>query len=74
MTILIIDDDPVNRMVLQGMLKLHDYRVLEGEKQSRGGSPGTAESADRHDHHGCDDAQNDRLRSLPHYSPDPFLR
>lgn len=30
-TILIVDDDPVNRMVLQGMLKLHDYRVLEGE-------------------------------------------
>ena len=30
-TILIVDDDPVNRMVLQGMLKLHDYRVLEAE-------------------------------------------
>jgi two-component system sensor histidine kinase ChiS len=30
-TVLIVDDDPVNRMVLQGMLKLHDYRVLEAE-------------------------------------------
>lgn len=30
-TILIVDDDPVNRMVLQGMLKLHDYRVLEAD-------------------------------------------
>lgn len=30
-TVLIVDDDAVNRMVLQGMLKLHDYRVLEAE-------------------------------------------
>lgn len=30
-TILVVDDDPVNRMVLQGMLKLHDYQVLEAE-------------------------------------------
>lgn len=30
-TVLIVDDDPVNRMVLQGMLKLHDYRILEAE-------------------------------------------
>jgi two-component system sensor histidine kinase ChiS len=30
-TILVVDDDAVNRMVLQGMLKLHDYRVLEAE-------------------------------------------
>lgn len=28
-TVLIVDDDPVNRMVLQGMLSLHRYRVLE---------------------------------------------
>lgn len=30
-TVLIVDDDPVNRMVLQGMLKLHEYQVLEAE-------------------------------------------
>jgi two-component system sensor histidine kinase ChiS len=28
-TLLIVDDDPVNRMVLGGILRLHDYRVLE---------------------------------------------
>jgi two-component system sensor histidine kinase ChiS len=30
-TILIVDDDAVNRMVLTGMLKLHDYSVIEAE-------------------------------------------
>jgi two-component system sensor histidine kinase ChiS len=30
-TILIVDDDAVNRMVLTGMLKLHDYRIMEAE-------------------------------------------
>jgi two-component system sensor histidine kinase ChiS len=28
-TVLIVDDDPVNRMVLAGMLSLHDYNILE---------------------------------------------
>ena len=28
-TVLIVDDDPVNRMVLSGILSLHDYRILE---------------------------------------------
>ena len=30
-TILIVDDDAVNRMVLLGMLKLHDYQIVEAE-------------------------------------------
>lgn len=30
-TVLVVDDDAVNRMVLNGMLKLHDYRVIEAE-------------------------------------------
>lgn len=30
-TILIVDDDPVNRMVLLGMLSLHHYRVQEAK-------------------------------------------
>lgn len=29
MTLLIVDDDPVNRMVLSGILSLHGYRILE---------------------------------------------
>lgn len=28
-TVLIVDDDPVNRMVLAGILSLHDYRIVE---------------------------------------------
>lgn len=28
-TVLIVDDDPVNRMVLAGILSLHDYHILE---------------------------------------------
>ncbi len=28
-TVLIVDDDPVNRMVLSGILSLHDYQILE---------------------------------------------
>ncbi|MBX2857582.1 MAG: response regulator [Cellvibrionaceae bacterium] len=27
--VLIVDDDPVNRMILQGVLAIHDYKVLE---------------------------------------------
>lgn len=30
-TVLIVDDDAVNRMVLTGMLKLHEYQVIEAE-------------------------------------------
>lgn len=30
-TILVVDDDAVNRMVLIGMLKMHDYQVIEAE-------------------------------------------
>ena len=29
--VLIVDDDPVNRMILQGVLAIHDYQVLEAE-------------------------------------------
>jgi CheY-like chemotaxis protein len=29
-TVLIVDDDPVNRMVLSSILKLHQHRVIEG--------------------------------------------
>lgn len=28
-TVLIVDDDPVNRMVLSGILRLHQYQILE---------------------------------------------
>lgn len=28
-TVMIVDDDPVNRMVLSGILSLHDYQILE---------------------------------------------
>lgn len=28
-TVLIVDDDPVNRMVLAGILSLHDYQIVE---------------------------------------------
>ncbi|WP_082354197.1 hybrid sensor histidine kinase/response regulator [Marinagarivorans algicola] len=31
LTILSVDDDPVNRMVLKGILKLHDYNVIEAD-------------------------------------------
>lgn len=30
-TILIVDDDPINRMVLHGILKLHNYRIFEAD-------------------------------------------
>lgn len=33
-TILIVDDDAVNRVVLQGILGLHDYKVLEAKDGS----------------------------------------
>lgn len=31
LTVLIVDDDPVNRMVLNGMLSLHKYKILEAD-------------------------------------------
>ena len=30
-TILSVDDDPINRMVLNGILKLHNYKVIEAD-------------------------------------------
>ncbi len=30
-TILCVDDDPINRMVLSGILKIHQYRVMEAD-------------------------------------------
>jgi len=29
--VLIVDDDPVNRLILQGILAIHDYQVLEAD-------------------------------------------